>query len=459
VTRRTCAALLLCPLLTLAADSKSKPVKQREVKIQKTSITREREIALGKEAAAQVESQMEVVNNPEIEAWLNRIGQQLAQTPQANSYPYHFKIVNEDSINAFALPGGPMFVHTGLIKAADNEGQLVGVLAHEMSHVALRHGASQMGRSQIWQTILGAASAAAGGGLLGTAVNAGAGLGVGSLLGKYSRDAERDADLNGARMAAAAGYNPLEVANFFEKLEALSGSASRPKGLDAWLSSHPAPGRRVEYISEDLQFYTPREYKASTGEFTRIKTLVDGIAPPKMKPAVALAPVQAEPRQALPQGFADLQTKDFAIAYPRGWQAGKSQQGGALYIVPQGGAARGPNGGIELITGAMIDYYVPQNGTADLTAITNALLASLRQGDPNMKIEKTQPIQLGGKSALVTRMSTRTSSPRDSQQILELYTVIRTAGLWMMALALPESGAADAERVFRQMIGTVAFTD
>src|SRR4051794_24239451 len=152
--------LLLIISMALGADKKAP--KQKEVKVQKSSIPLPKEIQLGKEAAAEVERQMEVVKNAEIEAWLNGIGGQLAKTPQANAYPYYFRLVNEDSINAFALPGGPMFVHTGLIKAADNEGQVVGVLAHEMSHVALRHGVSQMGRTQTWQTVLGVAGAAAG---------------------------------------------------------------------------------------------------------------------------------------------------------------------------------------------------------------------------------------------------------------------------------------------------------
>jgi len=99
-----------------------KPPKQAEVKIQKTSMTRDQEMALGKEAAAQVEREMEVVHNPEVEAWLNKIGQSLAKAPQANAYPYYFKLVNEPSINAFALPGGPMYVHTGLLQAAETEG-------------------------------------------------------------------------------------------------------------------------------------------------------------------------------------------------------------------------------------------------------------------------------------------------------------------------------------------------
>src|SRR5215510_1887350 len=226
-----------------AADAKKS--KQREVKIQKSSVSRDQEIELGKQAAAEVEREMEVIKNPEIEGWLNNIGQKLAKTRQANSYPYYFKLVNEDSINAFALPGGPMFVHTGLIKSADNEGQVAGVLGHEMSHVALRHGAAQMGRANTWQTILGVAGAASGvvgggaGEMIGMAVNTGGGFGVASLLSKFSRGSERDADLNVARMVADVGYNPIEVARFFEKLEAQTGEAGQPKGLESWLSSHP----------------------------------------------------------------------------------------------------------------------------------------------------------------------------------------------------------------------------
>src|ERR1700680_1706839 len=154
--------LLIFLVVPPGAVAQRKPAKQAEVKVQKTSLSRDQEIQLGKEAAADVERQMEVVKNPEAEAWLNQIGQQLAKTPQANAYPYYFKLVNDDSINAFALPGGSMFVHTGLIKAADNEGEVAGVLAHEMSHVALRHGAAQLGRQQTWGTIFGAIGAVAG---------------------------------------------------------------------------------------------------------------------------------------------------------------------------------------------------------------------------------------------------------------------------------------------------------
>jgi predicted Zn-dependent protease len=182
-----------------------------------------------------------------------------------------------------------MFVNTGLIKAADNEAQVAGVLAHEMSHVALRHGVSQMGRAQTWQTILGVAGAAAGmagkgGGLVGTAINTGGSMGVGGILSKHSRDSERDADLNGARMLAAAGYNPIEMAKFFEKLEKQMGPAGSPKGLESWFASHPSPGRRVESVSEEIQFYPKKEYVAETGQFDTIKRLTAAIPPAKMRP-------------------------------------------------------------------------------------------------------------------------------------------------------------------------------
>ena len=356
----------------------------------------EQEIQLGKEAAAQVEREMEVVKNPEAEAWLNRIGAQLAKTPQANAYPYYFQLVNEESINAFALPGGPMFVHTGLIKAADNEGQVAGVLAHEMSHVALRHGVSQMGRSakhgraswgsreppRAWRA---APPVVFWGPLSTTEVRSGS-----ARSSANTRAAsERDADLNGARMLASAGYNPIEMARFFEKLEAEMGTAAKSKGLEAWFASHPDPGRRVEMVSEDIQFYPAKQYNADTGQFPKIKQLVKAIPPPKMKPAVALQPVQAQPRNGLPQGFADLHTKDFAVAYPQGWQAGQAQAGGGLYLVPQGGATKNQQGGIELIAGAMIDYQ-PSSGTSqELAAATKGLLESLQKGDPNIKLGGT----------------------------------------------------------------------
>jgi Zn-dependent protease with chaperone function len=445
-------------------SKKAAPPTQAEVKIQKTSMTRDQEIQLGKEAAGEVERTYEVVNNPELESWLNQIGGQLAKTPQANAYPFYFKVVNDESINAFALPGGPMYVHTGLLRAADNEGEVAGVLAHEMSHVALRHGAAQLGKQQTWGMLFGALGAAAGMvlvkdnecGMWCQAVQMGAGLGGNSVLLKFSRGYEHDADLNGARMMNSAGYNPVELVNFFEKLEKKMGTAAEPKGLALWLSDHPATGNRMEYITQDIQFYPKQSYSAGTGSFARVKQVAASLPPPKPKPAALLAPKEgATARGGLPSGFKDYQAGGFSMAYPGSWQAGKTQSGSSVYLVPQGGVAKGSNGGVELVAGAMIDYYAPQNASTDLDAGTQEFLQALMKGDNNLRAGRPERSELGQRAARVVTLTTTTSS-REPQSIT-LYTVKQEAGLWYVVLAAPTARAAEFEPVFRQMAETVLF--
>ena len=319
--RRIIAGLALTATLLLA----QKQAKQTQVNIQKTSLTRDQELELGKQAAAEVERSMEVIHDARVEQWLNQIGQSLAKTPQANAYPYYFKLVNDESINAFALPGGPMYVHTGLIKAASNEGEVAGVLAHEMSHVALRHGAAQMGKQQTWGTLFGALGAIGGavlsqGGqctLLCQAAQMGAGIGGGATLNRFSRGYERDADLNGARMMAAAGYNPIELARFFDKLLEQQGAAAQTSGLEKFLSDHPATGNRIEYVQADIAFYPKKDYTTNTGQFDRVHTIVKAMAPPKPRPAELLSMRPNPPSRAIPTGYKDLATKGFSIAYPQ----------------------------------------------------------------------------------------------------------------------------------------------
>jgi len=460
---RLFALLMLLPVL---AFPDKKPPKQAVVNIQKTSLTRDQETQLGAQAAAQVEREMEVVKSPEVESWLNQIGQQLAKTPQANAYPYYFKLVNEDSINAFALPGGPMFVHTGLIKAADSEGEVAGVLAHEMSHVALRHGAAQMSKQQTWGTVFGVLGQAAGGlladssggcGMLCQAAQAGVGLGGNSMLMKFSRGYEHDADLNGARMMNSAGYDPIGLPTFFQKLEAKMGTAGEPKGLALWMASHPATGSRIEYVSQDIQFYPKQQYTASTGNFARVKGLVANVPPAKLKPPALLSSIQASPRQNLPQGFKDFSAKGFSVAYPSGWQAGQASQGGSVYLIPQGGAAKGQNGAVELLTGAMVDYFVPAKGagTTRLDSATSEFIDNLKKGDQNLRAERSQSATLDGKPALLTKLTSKTSNGQD--QVIYLYTATRQAGLWYLVEAGAPAQMSELEMPFRQMAQTVMF--
>ncbi|HSW51139.1 MAG TPA: M48 family metalloprotease, partial [Bryobacteraceae bacterium] len=185
-------------LVTLAAVVQPGFAQLRQYRPGFNLFSKEQDVALGKEAAGEIEKQVEVVNNRELNDYLNSIGRKLAAQPQADKYPYTFKLVNDPSINAFALPGGPTFVHTGLIAAADNEAQLAGVMAHEIVHVALRHGTNQASRANLIQLPAMLASGMLGSGsMLAQLGRLGIGLGANSVLLKYSRTAETQADLLG----------------------------------------------------------------------------------------------------------------------------------------------------------------------------------------------------------------------------------------------------------------------
>ena len=252
--------------------------------------SKDQDIQLGKEAAAEVEKQMQVIPDRELNAYINSIGSKLAAQPQADKYAYAFKVVNEPTINAFALPGGPAFVHTGLITAVDNESQLAGVLAHEISHVALRHGTNQASKANLIQLPAAlAGQMTAKGSILGQLSQIGIGLGANSVLLKFSRGAESQADLLGAQIAAQAGYNPIEMARFFEKLEAEGGSRS-----PQFFSDHPNPGNRMQAIEKEIQSMPPRSYSADTGRLPRMKAIVAKLPLPKKKTSAQSGPASKQ---------------------------------------------------------------------------------------------------------------------------------------------------------------------
>ena len=265
---------------------------------------------------------------------------------------------------------------------------------------------------------------------------------------------------NGARMMAAAGYNPIELPKFYEKLQAQQGTANEPKGLALWLSSHPGTGSRIQYVSQDIKFYPKRSYTTNTGEFAQIKKLIAKIPPPKMQPGKLIAQKDnPTPRANLPYGLKDYSANGFSIAYPSSWQAGQPEPGSSVYMVPQGGALQGQNGGTELINGAMVDYYVPQAGASatKLEQSTKEFLDAMQKSDTNMKVEQSQRVTIGGQPGLRTKLTTKTSVQSEPDQVVYLYSVVRDEGLWYMAQAEQPSRQNELEPLFRQMIGTLQF--
>ncbi len=237
----------------------------------------QQDVQLGREAAAEVERKMPVVHNLELDDYLNTLLNRLKQSPHAGNFPYTIHAVAYKNINAFSLPGGPLYVNTGLILAADNEAQLAGVIGHEMSHIALRHATNQVSKQNLIAIPAMLAGAVTGHSLMGQLAQLGIGVGAQSVLLKFSRTDEAQADYNGALIAAEAGYNPLEMANFFEKLEKQAGPRGKVAEL---LSDHPNPGNRVAVVQEEIRQMPQRSFTANTGQFPHIKDLAAHLAAP-----------------------------------------------------------------------------------------------------------------------------------------------------------------------------------
>ncbi len=260
--------------------------------------SKQQDIQLGDEAAAQVHKQMKVIEDPVLTAYVNKVGKRLAagQEAQESGFPFSFEVVADPSVNAFALPGGHMFINTGLLKSVDNEAQLAGVMGHEMSHVILRHGTNQASKAQMIEIPAALAAQMTGKGtMMGQLAQLGIGLGANSVLLKFSRNAESQADLMGSHLMSEGGYDPMEMAHFFNKLNSISGSPGTGFAgrVSQFLSDHPNPGNREVAIEQEARLLPQKNYGYQTGDFKKMKDVVSKIHEPAPKKPEA-APQQQQ---------------------------------------------------------------------------------------------------------------------------------------------------------------------
>ncbi len=230
----------------------------------------EREIALGKQAAQEVERSSKLITDPVVTEYVNRVGQNLVRNSDAK-VPFTIKVIDSDEINAFALPGGFFYVNSGLILAADEEAEMAGVMAHEIGHVAARHGTRSATKGEIaqWATIplilLGP------GGWAGYGLYEGLNLAIPITFLKFSRDQEREADYLGLQYMYKAGYDPNAFVSFFEKLVAVE--RRRPGSIPKVFSTHPPTPDRVQKAQQEIATILPTkdEYIVTTSEFDLVK--------------------------------------------------------------------------------------------------------------------------------------------------------------------------------------------
>ncbi len=393
-------------------------------------LSRDDQIKLGFQATAQVYQQMPVLpdSSPETQ-YIRQLGQRLVATiPSPYSWPFEFHVIPQKEINAFALPGGPMFVNVGTITAASNEAELAGVMAHEMAHVYMQHSAKQAGKAQLTAGLAGLAGAilgaTLGGGLLGQLAQAGIQFGAEGVILKYSRTDEAQADAVGAIILYKAGYNPQALADFFQRLGSEGGQPPQ------FLSDHPNPGNREAAIQKEIQGWPPKNYRTSNAAFDKarqhalaVKTytseeIAQGAKSGRwaalnqkngatfMPPAgyAISAPAAARPgadpsavslQSVLPSErliAADL--GPVKIAHPDNWQIfPPKHQGGSLTIAPQAGVS-----GDAIGYGVIINGVSPSRGQhLTLDDVTDELVRTMQNGGGGLRpLGNAQPINVAG---------------------------------------------------------------
>jgi Zn-dependent protease with chaperone function len=418
----------------------------------------QQDIEIGREAAEEVRRSMPVVNNAELTGYVTRVGERLAKSSRAGKFPYSFAVVNDPNINAFALPGGPVFVHSGLLAAVDNESELAGVLAHEISHAALRHGTSQVSKANLIQlpVLLAAGFLGDRGGIWPALAQLGIDLGATSLLLRYSRDAEKEADLNGAQIMNEVGYDPAFAASFFQKLEKEKGAS--PGRLEQLFSSHPNPGNRVQYVAEQNRYLPRREYsELDPAGLARAKQIVASL-PAAPKPGGAGKSGTPDPRVIRPSGrYVNYQGRGYAVRLPDNWQVFGDHNAGTVTVAPRAAVVSGRRGETLIGYGLMISHYYPQNRRVNLNRDTAALTRELLAGNSGMRqTGNPRSVRVAGQAALVTPLES--PSPFAGQREIDmLVTVAQPGALFYMVFISPESEWPETQPAFDEVVRSLRF--
>lgn len=413
------------------------------------------DIQLGKQNAQLMERQLPSCNDPKVDAYLTQLGLRLvAKLPTRGvEYPWEFHCVNDKAINAFALPGGYVFVNRGAIEVADNEAQLAAVMGHELSHVALRHGTAQASKAQLAQGAAGLFGGLFGGSTGGALLTQGVALGAGGLLLRYSRTDETQADVMGTQVLYDAGYDPRAMSQFFEKLE----SETKGKNPPQFLSDHPNPEHRVERVNEEIDKLggPSGNGKRDSADFEAIKREV--LALPVAK---KIAPVAGAPggRGAPPPPsgrFAEFQGSSYTLKYPDNW--GQSGDNSNASFAPPGGVVQGGDGQGALAYGLVVSVTPVQgdpNGSDALANATQQLIQGLQKSNPNMRVvRQASAVKLNGQPGLSTYLGN--DSPAGGQETDWLITVVQPQGLLSFLSVAPQSAYGDYDRTFAAILDSV----
>ena len=415
------------------------------------------DVQVGKQAADQIKRKLPLCNDPKVDAYLTQLGMKLvAKMPTRGvQYPWEFHCVNTKEINAFALPGGYVFVNRGLIEAADNEAQLAAVIGHELSHVVMRHGTAQASKAQLAQGAAGIFGGLFGGSAGGALLSQGVAAGAVGLLLHYSRSDETQADVLGTQVLYDAGYDPRAMAQFFEKLDAQTKGQNPPQ----FLSDHPNPGNRIERVNEEIDKLggVPPNAKRDSPEFEAAKREVMALPAPKNMPSPASSGGGPPPPPSA--NFVEYQGGSFALRYPDNWQ--KYEGGEGVAFAPDGGVLQGKGGQAEVAYGLIVSVSRVQSGANNSGALENAtqeLIRGLQKSNPNLRVER-QPtdVKIDGQRGLSTILTN--DSPTGGRERDWLITVMQPHGLLSFLAIAPEKAFPEYEKTFRTILDSVNLSE
>ena len=418
----------------------------------------EQDIQLGRQSAQEVERQMPLLRDEQIAGFIKRLGAKLASKAPGYKFPYEFEVTATKDVNAFALPVGFMFVNAGAIAAARNEGELAGVMAHEISHVALRHGTNQATKAYIAKAGLDVLSGIVGGNDtdLGQVINTIGGAGANALFLKFGRTAETQADLEGSRIMAEAGYDPRDLSNFFKTLQNQSGQRA-----PEILSDHPDPGNRVQAINQLLpSLHVSPNPVHDTDEFEQVKARLTGNR-------AALG--SAEPRRLGPgdpnkmghrperpsPNFKAYQTRDgsFAIEFPENWDGFLTDEMN-LILAPKGAYAQTGKDNVMVTHGVFVGALPVNQG--DLGSATEAFVEQQVEANPDFRVARQpQRINFGDRQGYATIVAGQ-SPATGVMEIDVIYTTATSDGRLFYFITIVPEDEADAYRpTFEHIINSI----
>jgi Zn-dependent protease with chaperone function len=469
---RPAVAFVLALLLSAAVASA-----QTKIKSGFNLFSANDDVQIGQQSAAEAERQLPMLNDAQVDNYVNNVGQRLARNAGGPQFQYRFRVVNASDINAFALPGGFIYVNRGAIEQSRNEGELAGVLAHEISHVALRHGTHQASKAYLAQAGIGILGGILGGNVgSGTAqvINAVGGLGLNALFLKYGRDLESQADVRGAQILAASGYSPADMVNFFQTLERVDTSKKTN-----WLSDHPAPPDRIARIQKEAQLlHVSNTPTTNVAEFNSVRSRLGryGAAPTSRQIAQGAAGNAPQSSSSGGRGRSSASinveapsrtfstytnpTRMFQVAYPANWRVYREGNNGVT-LAPNGGIGN-TNGSTDIVYGAMINHYDPigasgMRGNISLSDATDDLINSIRSSSPHLGVVNGsgQRLRLAGGTAIAATLRGRDPNTGIDERVTVVTRQLSDEHLLYLLFITPERDAQNYSSVLNEMVSSM----